>query len=241
MPETDLRERADRRRRARRLTRRWRGSSPAKVCAWHSPRATREKLAPLCAETSAPTASPAMRVEPDQSGASSLHRGRGRGHGAPDVVVYNASARARGPAAELVPAEVERAIMVSAFGGFSSRARRLRRMVPKAHGAILFTGAPRRASRSYPLSGALRDGQGLRSVAWLRAWLGNWPRKASTLLISSSTARSATRVGSSPHRIGRIQHASTPTRSPPPGVDVLYQPRSAWAWEVELRPWVERF
>jgi hypothetical protein len=22
---------------------------------------------------------------------------------------------------------------------------------------------------------------------------------------------------------------------------VLQQPRSAWAWEVELRPWVERF
>jgi hypothetical protein len=24
-------------------------------------------------------------------------------------------------------------------------------------------------------------------------------------------------------------------------VDVLYQERSAWTWEVELRPWVERF
>src|SRR5438093_351284 len=24
-------------------------------------------------------------------------------------------------------------------------------------------------------------------------------------------------------------------------VDVLYQPRSAWTWEIELRPWVERF
>ena len=38
--------------------------------------------------------------------------------GAPDVVVYNASARARGPFVDLVPAEVERALAVSAFGGF---------------------------------------------------------------------------------------------------------------------------
>ncbi|MFP3945209.1 MAG: oxidoreductase, partial [Alphaproteobacteria bacterium] len=24
-------------------------------------------------------------------------------------------------------------------------------------------------------------------------------------------------------------------------LDILRQPRSAWTWEVELRPWVERF
>src|SRR5579872_5802291 len=34
--------------------------------------------------------------------------------GAPDVVVYNASARARGPLVELSPADVERTLLVSA-------------------------------------------------------------------------------------------------------------------------------
>ena len=24
-------------------------------------------------------------------------------------------------------------------------------------------------------------------------------------------------------------------------LDLIRQPRSAWAWEIELRPWVERF
>jgi short-subunit dehydrogenase len=43
--------------------------------------------------------------------------------GAPDVVVYNASARARGAFADLVADDVERAIRISAFGGFSSRSR----------------------------------------------------------------------------------------------------------------------
>jgi hypothetical protein len=35
-----------------------------------------------------------------------------------DIVLYNPSYRARGPLIELVPAEVEMALMVSAFGGF---------------------------------------------------------------------------------------------------------------------------
>src|ERR1700760_879973 len=38
--------------------------------------------------------------------------------GTPDVVVYNASARAHGPIAELDPETVRNAIAVSAFGGF---------------------------------------------------------------------------------------------------------------------------
>ena len=36
----------------------------------------------------------------------------------PDVVVYNASARARGAFVDLVPADVAQAIAVGAFGGF---------------------------------------------------------------------------------------------------------------------------
>jgi NAD(P)-dependent dehydrogenase (short-subunit alcohol dehydrogenase family) len=38
--------------------------------------------------------------------------------GAPDVVVYNPSGRAKGPLVDLNPADVERAITVTAFGGF---------------------------------------------------------------------------------------------------------------------------
>src|SRR5687767_9231243 len=51
--------------------------------------------------------------------------------GAPDVVVYNASARSRGPFVDLVPAEVERALAVSAYGGFLVAQQAVRRMLPK--------------------------------------------------------------------------------------------------------------
>ena len=61
--------------------------------------------------------------------------------GVPDVVVYNASARLRGSLIELVPADVEHALRVSAFGGFLVAQQAVRRMLPKASGAILFTGA----------------------------------------------------------------------------------------------------
>ena len=61
--------------------------------------------------------------------------------GAPDVVVYTASARARGPLLELVPVDVERTIAVSAFGAFLVAQQAVQRMLPRKHGAVLFTGA----------------------------------------------------------------------------------------------------
>src|SRR6202795_1075368 len=44
--------------------------------------------------------------------------------GAPDVVVYNASYRTRGPFIDLDPVEADRALAVTAYGGFSGGARR---------------------------------------------------------------------------------------------------------------------
>ena len=61
--------------------------------------------------------------------------------GSPDVVVYNASYRTRGPFVELDPAEVEKSLAVTAFGGFLVAQEAAKRMVPRGHGAILLTGA----------------------------------------------------------------------------------------------------
>ena len=61
--------------------------------------------------------------------------------GAPEIVIYNPSYRTRGPIAELDPAEVEKALMVTAFGGFLVGQQAVKRMLPKKHGCIVFTGA----------------------------------------------------------------------------------------------------
>ena len=54
--------------------------------------------------------------------------------GAPDVVVYNASYRTRGPFVDLDPADVEKSLAVSAFGGFLVAQEAARRMLPRGAG-----------------------------------------------------------------------------------------------------------
>ena len=58
-----------------------------------------------------------------------------------DVAVYNASLRARGAFVELKPDDVAQSIAVSAFDGFLVAQQALQRMLPRQHGALLFTGA----------------------------------------------------------------------------------------------------
>ena len=78
--------------------------------------------------------------------------------GAPDVVIYNASGTRSRPFVDLVPAEVERTLTVSAFGGFLVAQQAVRRMLPKGYGAVLFTGASA-SIKGYAAVGAVRDGQ----------------------------------------------------------------------------------
>ena len=66
------------------------------------------------------------------------------GFGAPEIVIYNASFRTRGPFVELDPADVEKAIAVTAFGAFLVAQQAARRMLPKRRGVILLTGASTR-------------------------------------------------------------------------------------------------
>ena len=76
----------------------------------------------------------------------------------PDIVVYNASGRLRGPLVELDPAGVADALRVSAFGGFLVAQQAARRMLPRGKGAILFTGASA-SVKGYKLLRPLRHGQ----------------------------------------------------------------------------------
>jgi NAD(P)-dependent dehydrogenase (short-subunit alcohol dehydrogenase family) len=84
--------------------------------------------------------------------------------GEPDVVLYNASARAHSPIPELDPEAVRKAIEISAFGGFLTVQQAARRM-------ILLTGASASASASasvkgYPHSAAFAMGKfALRGLA----------------------------------------------------------------------------
>ena len=107
-----------------------------------------DKLVPLAQETGAKifACNASDRAQVDK-----LFADLDVAHMTPDVVVYNASYRTRGPFIELDPAEVEKAINVTAFGGFLVAQAAVRRMLPRGHGAILFTGASA-SVKGYPQS-----------------------------------------------------------------------------------------
>jgi NAD(P)-dependent dehydrogenase (short-subunit alcohol dehydrogenase family) len=155
----------------------------------------------------------------------------------PDVVVYNASYRTRGPFVELDPAEVEKSIIVSAYGGFLVAQAAARRMLPLKHGAILFTGASA-SVKGYAQSAPFAMGKfALRGLAQSMAReLAPQGIHVAHFVIDGGI-RSTRRVEAPDNPDSFLD----PDAIAQTYLDVLNQRRSAWAWEIELRPWVEKF
>src|SRR5450432_4095748 len=155
----------------------------------------------------------------------------------PDVVVYNASARARGPFVDLVPADVAQAISVSAFGGFLVAQQAAKRMLPNRHGAILFTGASA-SVKGYPQSAPFAMGKfALRGLAQSMAReLSPQGIHVAHFVIDGGIARPSRQAPAD-----KPDSMLDPDAIAASYLHVLMQPRIAWTWEVELRPWVERF
>jgi len=194
-----------------------------------------DKLKGLAAETGA-AAFACDASQPAQVAALFDHMDLALG-GPPEVVVYNPSARVRGPLIDLDPVLVANALTVSAYGGFLVAQAAARRMVPKRHGAILFTGASA-SEKGYAQSAPFAMGKfALRGLA-------------------QSIARELHPQGIHvAHFIidGGIRSAAGPESAEAPDalldpdaiarsyLAVLQQDRSAWSWELAIRPWVERF
>src|SRR5260370_25956288 len=114
-----------------------------------------EKLGPLAAEIGAEI----FAVEAsDPAAVARLFAEADHRLGEPDVVLYNASARAHGPIPELDPEAVRKAIEISAFGGFLTVQQAAQRMIPHSRGAILLTGASA-SVKGYPHSAAFALGK----------------------------------------------------------------------------------
>jgi NAD(P)-dependent dehydrogenase (short-subunit alcohol dehydrogenase family) len=193
-----------------------------------------EQLGALCSETGA-RAYACNATDPDE--VERLFGLVERESGTPDVVVYNASGRSRGAFIDLVPAEVAQAIAVSAFGGFLVAQEAAKRMLPNKHGAILFTGASA-SVKGYPQSAPFAMGKfALRGLAQSMARELSPQGIHVAHFVIDGGIRSAVRV----------EPADRPDSMLDPDAialsywNVLQQPRSAWTWELELRPWVEKF
>jgi NAD(P)-dependent dehydrogenase (short-subunit alcohol dehydrogenase family) len=193
-----------------------------------------EKLAALCQETGAQSFA-CDAVNPAQ--VARLFEEVEIDTGVPDVVVYNASGRLRGSLVELVPEEVEHALGVSAFGGFLVAQQAARRMLRKGNGAILLTGASA-SVKGYAQSAPFAMGKfALRGLA----------QSMARELAPQGIHVAHFVIDGAIRNPGRIEAPDKPDSMLDPDaiaatyLHVLRQPRSAWTWEIELRPWVEKF
>ncbi len=152
-----------------------------------------------------------------------------------DVVVCNPSYRIRGAFAELDPDEVQKTLQVTAFGAFLCAQQAARRMLARGAGTIVLTGASA-GVKGYPHSAPFAMAKfALRGMA-------------------QSMARELHPKGVHVAHIV-IDGGIRSSRRPEPGdatlldpdaiaestLHLINQPKSAWSWEIEVRPWVEKF
>jgi len=196
-----------------------------------------DKLKDLASEIGAQTfACDATKVDD----VAALYAELDRGDGDLDVVLYNASARAHGPITELDPTEVASSLAISAYGGFLVAQQAAKRMVPRGKGTILFTGASA-SVKGYPKSSIFAMGKhGLRGLA---SALGRElaPQGVHVChFVIDGGVRNALK--------GRIEGPGDPPDKylDPDAIAQTYmhtvqQDRSAWTWEIELRPYGEKY
>jgi NAD(P)-dependent dehydrogenase (short-subunit alcohol dehydrogenase family) len=157
--------------------------------------------------------------------------------GAPDIVIYNASFRTRGPFVELDPLDVEKSLAVTAYGGFLVAQQAARRMLPKKHGAILLTGASA-GVKGYPQSAPFAMGKfALRGLAQSMARELSPQGIHVAHVVIDGGIKSARRAEAADNPDSLLD----PDAIAESYMHLIHQPRSAWAWEIELRPWVEKF
>ena len=163
-------------------------------------------------------------------------------HGAPELVIFNAGYRTRGPLLELDPVEVEKTLISSAFGGFLVAQAAARLMLPKGpdgpgRGSIFFTGASA-SVKGYAQSAPFAMGKfALRGLAQSLArelqpkgiHVAHFVIDGGIASARNSAEDKAADKWLDPDAIAETYLA------------VHRQPRSAWSTEMEVRPWVENF
>ena len=153
----------------------------------------------------------------------------------PDVVVYNPSYRVRGPLVELDPAEVEKAIAITAFGAFLVAQQAVRRMLANKRGTVIFTGASA-GVKGYAQSAPFAMGKfALRGLAQSMAReLAPRGIHVAHFVIDGAIAAPGRSVPGEDAMLSPDEIAKS-------YLQVYRQQRSAWSWELELRPWLEKF
>ena len=156
----------------------------------------------------------------------------------PELVIFNPSYRVRGPFLQLDAVEVHKTLMVTAYGGYLVAQAALKRMVPAGRGALFFTGASA-SVKGYAESAPFAMGKfALRGLAQsLAREFGPKNIHVAHFVIDGGIGKA-----SDPRAAGRGQDGILdPDAIAETYMAVYRQHRSAWAFEVDLRPWLEKF
>jgi NAD(P)-dependent dehydrogenase (short-subunit alcohol dehydrogenase family) len=195
-----------------------------------------DKLQALAAETKAKVFACDV-AQPKQ--VMALFSGIAREWGVPDLVVFNAGYRTRGPFLDLDPVEVQKTLTISAYGGFLIAQAAASLMVPRGKGSIFFTGA------SASVKGYAQSAPFAMAKFALRGLAQSMARELQPQGIHIAHFVIDGGISSSRGALSTDEKAGDKWLDPDAIAEtylaVHRQHRSAWSLEMEVRPWVETF
>ncbi len=160
-----------------------------------------------------------------------------------EVAVFNASAMHRGSILDTPAETFEKVWRVACYAGFLFGREAAKRMAPRGKGTILFTGASASLRGSANFSAFAAAKGGLRQVAQSMAReLGPKSIHVAHVVIDGLIDNRRTR-----ERVGeRLKDLPADGMLATDAIAELFwqlhaQPRSAWTFEADLRPWAEKF
>ena len=152
--------------------------------------------------------------------------------GTPNLVIYNAAARVRGGVSELDPIQTQKAIEVTCFGAFLVAKESAKRMLKRGNGSIFFTGATA-GVKGFANSSVFAMGKfGLRGLAQSLA------RELHPKNIHIGHFVIDGGIGRESDSNYQMMHPDAIAQT---YLDFYNQDSSAWAWEIELRTFKEKF
>ena len=173
---------------------------------------------------------------------------RAEKRGPVEVAVFNAGANFRASILETPADMFEKVWRLGCYAGFLFGREAARRMTARGRGTILFTGATASVRGSAQFAAFAAAKGGLRQVAQSMAReLGPKNIHVAHVVIDGVIDNRRSR-----ERMAERKKESNPTSLPPDGLlatdaiaelfwQLHVQPRSAWTFEADLRPWAERF
>jgi len=168
----------------------------------------------------------------------SLFESMDKSIGTPNLVIYNPSVRIKGSIIELDAEETRSAINITCFGAFLVAQEAAKRMLSRGSGSIFFTGASA-GVKGFANSSVFAMGKfGLRGLAQSLARELHPKNIHIGHFVIDGGIQSKNNITN--NFLGK-DNMLNPDAIAKSYLEFHRQDRSAWAWEIELRPWVEKF